>query len=40
MIRQAHASEAQQIAPLIEQAIHEIAETLTGTTKREENHRG
>lgn len=36
MIRQAHASEAQQIAPLIEQAIHEIAETLTGTTKREE----
>ncbi len=36
MIRQAHASEAQQIAPLIEQAIHEIAETLTGTTEKEE----
>jgi len=36
MIRQADASEAQQIAPLIEQAIHEIAETLTGTTEKEE----
>jgi ribosomal protein S18 acetylase RimI-like enzyme len=35
MIRQAHASEAQQIAPLIEQASHEIAETLTGTTDKE-----
>lgn len=34
MIRQATANDADQIAPLIEQAIHEIAETLTGTQEK------
>ena len=35
MIRQATTKDAEQIAPLIEQAIHEIAETLTGTQEKE-----